>query len=65
MQNSKSATSVLTRPSKKAGIRLRETAPSTANLNPNRRKMSVPVSETFEEIHNMNKRALHLLAKRA
>lgn len=33
-------------------------------VNPNRRNMSVDVSETFEEVHEMNKKALNLLAKR-
>ena len=35
------------------------------SMNPNRRKMTVAVSETFEDIHDMNKKALNLLAKRA
>lgn len=34
------------------------------SVNPNRRKMSVDVSATFEEVHEMNKKALQLLAKR-
>ncbi|MTH55430.1 hypothetical protein GKZ89_18725 [Bacillus mangrovi] len=35
-----------------------------ASKNPNRRKMSVPVSETFHSVHDMNKRALEIIAKR-
>ncbi|KLV27956.1 MULTISPECIES: hypothetical protein [Niallia] len=38
---------------------------SKKSMNPNRRKMTVAVSETFEDIHDMNKKALNLLAKRA
>lgn len=38
---------------------------SKNSTNPNRRKMSVPVSESFEEIHDMNQEALRVLAKRA
>lgn len=45
---------------KKARIRR-----STGSTNPNRRKMTVPVTQSFEEIHDMNQKALKLLAKRA
>lgn len=35
------------------------------SMNPNKRKMTVAVAETFEDIQIMNKKALNLLAKRA
>lgn len=35
------------------------------SMNPNKRKMTVAVAETFVDIHDMNKKALNLLAKRA
>ncbi|PLS19251.1 hypothetical protein CVD28_02235 [Bacillus sp. M6-12] len=38
---------------------------SKGSTNPNRRKMSVSISDSFEEIHDMNQKALKLLAKRA
>lgn len=57
---------VLARPSKrKARIRMRATGDFKSKASSNRREMSVPVTETFEHIHAMNKKALSLLAKRA
>jgi hypothetical protein len=38
---------------------------SKRSTNPNRRKMTVSVSDSFEELHELNQRALKVLAKRA
>ncbi|HWI48021.1 MAG TPA: hypothetical protein VNU45_07330 [Rummeliibacillus sp.] len=35
------------------------------STNPNRPKMTVNVSESFDELHDLNKKALRILAKRA
>ncbi|MFG3613386.1 hypothetical protein [Rummeliibacillus stabekisii] len=43
----------------KAGIRGKR-----VSSNPSKRKMSVDVSSSFEEIYDMNKKALEILSKR-
>lgn len=63
MSDTTSSNPVLTQPSKKkARIRLRG---HRNPQNPNRRNMSVNVTSTFDEVHEMNKKALNILAKRA
>ncbi|WP_019414884.1 hypothetical protein [Paenisporosarcina sp. TG20] len=47
---------------RKAGIRRNANQQS---LNPNRRKMTVNVAESFIEIQKMNEKALKIVAKRA
>lgn len=47
---------------RKAGIRRNR---NNHPLNPNRRKMTVNVAESFVEIQEMNDKALKILAKRA
>lgn len=61
MQNDSNRSPIMeSPPNQKASFRLRE----TRNLNLNRREMSVSVSESFLELHEMNKKALRILAKR-
>lgn len=43
---------------KKARIRRKN-----RSMNPSRKKMTVPVNESFHEIHEMNQKALKVLAK--
>lgn len=48
---------------KKSSVKLR-TQDAILPTNPNRREMSVDMSTTFKEVHEMNKKALKMLAKR-